>query len=240
MGEAGGEGEWMKRWGAKEGGADTLTDWLRSPNTWYCLQPRLARGLGQHNLCVLDNSRALQLPLDTCTSTTQYFTGYLRKTHISRFESLAHVCARMIDRERERQTAGPGIHGNPSQVHWFICDSGNSTYDEKHAYKVSGIQMHSIFFFPSVFILNLSLSLSLWTLPHGLLHAHMSWHLPQCPAWVADMIFPVGVDWGLHLKIRPQCWQNISDMLLIHSILQKSCLTPRGTCYTHRLGSWFG
>ncbi|RVE75267.1 hypothetical protein OJAV_G00014830 [Oryzias javanicus] len=39
--------------------------------------------------------------------------------------------ASRFEKTRDGETVGPSIHGNPSQVHWFICNSGNSTYNEK-------------------------------------------------------------------------------------------------------------
>lgn len=79
------------------GGADTLTNWLRTPNTCCCLQPRLARGLGQHNLCVLDNFSAWQVQLGAAPQ-QHNIRRHIPQTHISKFENLAYV--RVIDRDR--------------------------------------------------------------------------------------------------------------------------------------------
>lgn len=237
VGKAGGRGESeknprrRKRWGEKEEGADTLTDWLRSANTRCCLQLRLARGLGQHNLCVLDNLAASQLQLDAAPQQYNISLDISKKLTSPDLRATL-TCVRVI----ERQTARPGIHGNPSQVHWFICNSGNSTYNEKHAYKVSGIQMHCVF--PSsVFIESLSLSLS---------HSGRC-HMASCSPTRADISHNAPLEWQVWyfqsgwlrtaFKIHRQRWKNTSDVLLMHSILQK---TPKGTCYIHHLGSWLG
>lgn len=125
--------------GSRGGGADTLTDWLKSANTRCCLQPRLARGLGQHNLCVLDNTPASQqqqrpwLQFDSTAPQRQRIYFYW----ISLKATSSHLRSCSWTRE-------PSIHGNPSQVQWFTCNSGNWRYNEKCAYKVSGIQMQHV------------------------------------------------------------------------------------------------
>lgn len=155
MKEAGG-GERMKKilaWGEKVGAADTLTDRLRLPNTRCCLQPRLARGPGQHNLSVLDNFPAWQLQLDTAPQHHNILLD-ISESHIFRFANRV-LCVHDRESKKERETDrlwGPSIHGNPSQVLRFICNSGNSTYNEKHAYKVTGIQMRCMSSSPRIHI----------------------------------------------------------------------------------------
>ena len=141
---------------------------------------------------MLDNSPASQLQLDAAPFDNNtifylfiYFFLFLHRvslqTHISRFlRTLArsYVCEeereteRERERERERQTdcGGPVSMATPARCTGSYAIQVIQTCDEekkkKHAYKVSGIQMHCVYSYAD------SLSLSLWTPPHDLTHTH--------------------------------------------------------------------
>lgn len=111
--------------GGEERGADTLTDWLRSPPIHAIAYSQISKGSWSAQ-SVLDNffmprSRSL-IPL---------LIFHQISLKLSRSEKT---------RDEETETVGPSIHGNPCQVHWFICNSGNISYNEKLARRVAGIQ----------------------------------------------------------------------------------------------------
>lgn len=177
-----GEGEKRKTLqGEKVGAADTLTDWLRSPNTRCCLQPRLARGPGQHNLPVLDNSSAWRLQLDTAPRQHNILLD-ISESHIFRF---ANCCLCVHDRERETDCGGPVSMATPARC------SGS------YAIQVIQPTMKSMHIRSLVFKCAACLPLCIHIQPlpgrWPLCTPRMSWPLPQCPAWVAGMIFPHGL-----------------------------------------------